>query len=143
MKNVNIFKTGIQLILVTAIVALFTRCEDSTKLQALVVADGQEVGNSIGTILENSGLFSAKVTTDAPSDFKKYDVVVLDITAGNWDDNTKAAFAEYVKNGGASVLAGASAVAFGDWAEMTDIAGTPSGAGLVKFWKGGEWFGPM
>jgi len=128
----NIIKSTIQIILVTAVITMFTRCEDSSKLKALVIADSEEVGNGLETILENSGLFSTKLVTKNPSDFQKYDVVVLDVTKGDWDDNTKAAFAEYVNNGGASVIIGASAVAFGDWAEMTEIAGTPSGAGLKK-----------
>jgi uncharacterized protein len=132
MKKISIFKSTVQLVLVAVIIVLFMRCEDSTKLQALVVADSEEVGTGLGTILENSGLFSAKVISNNPSNFKKYDVVVVDVATGDWDDNTKTAFAEYVKNGGASVLVGASAVAFGDWADMTEIAGTPAGAGLVK-----------
>lgn len=132
MKNINIFKSLFQLVLIATTVVFFTRCEDSSKLQALVVADSEQVGSGIGVILENSGLFSAKVTSNAPSSFNKYDVVVLDMAKSEWDDNTKAAFAEYVKNGGASVLVGATSTAFGEWPELTEIAGTPSGVGLKK-----------
>lgn len=132
MKKMNIFRFSIQIFLVAFIVTLFTRCEDSSKLKALVIADNQVVGKSLGAILENSGLFSTKISNSNSPDFKNFDVVVLDVAQSDWDNNTRAAFENYVKNGGSSVLIGASSSAFGEWEGMTEIAGTPSGEGLKK-----------
>ncbi len=140
MKKLQImFKTTIQVFLLAAIVAFFSQCQDSSKINALVIADNEEVAKSLETILENSGLFSADVNTTASPKFSKYNVVVLDLVKGEWDEETKANYLAYVKEGGASVLIGGSAFAFGDWAELSEVAGTPTSAGLKKSTDGFEY----
>jgi type 1 glutamine amidotransferase len=56
-------------------------------------------------------------------DFKKYNVVVMDYNGESWSAKTKAAFLEYVKNGGGVVIYHEADNSFADWKEYNEIIG--------------------
>lgn len=56
-------------------------------------------------------------------DFASHDVVVLNYNGQNWPHATKAAFVNYVKNGGGVFLVHAANNAFRDWDEFNAIIG--------------------
>lgn len=106
---------------------LFTQCKEPASLNAIVVTDqGGESGKNISTILENTGLFNADIEKGTSPNFSKYDIVVLNVEKGNWEDKTKEAFASYVKNGGGVVVLGNAGNAFADWSEYQNIVGPVS-----------------
>ena len=134
MKNIkNIVERSIQISMVLVMVILFNQCKEPASLNALIVSDAdEEVTSAIQTILENSGLFDADISKSAQPKFEEYDVVVLNLTKGDWSDEVKSNFINYVNNGGGVVSLGSSPLAFGDWVELNKIAGTTSGAKLSK-----------
>jgi hypothetical protein len=56
-------------------------------------------------------------------DFSKYNVVVIDYNGDSWSDKTKAAFVEYVNNGGSVVIYHGSNNAFPEWKEFNLMTG--------------------
>lgn len=92
-------------------------------------------------LLLETGLFTVDVATSPPEgksqedfnpDFAKYDVVVLNYAGDNWNPNTRAAFLEYVNNGGGVVVVHAADNAFGDWPEYNEIIGFGGWGGRTK-----------
>jgi type 1 glutamine amidotransferase len=82
--------------------------------------------------LNQSDLFKADVAISPPEKgnmeifkpkFSDYKAVVLDYNGDAWSDETKAAFLEYVKNGGGVVVYHAANNAFADWREFNEIIG--------------------
>lgn len=66
--------------------------------------------------------------------FDAYDVVVLNYNGQSWPAPTKAAFVDYVRNGGGVLLVHAANNAFRDWPEFDDIIGIgwrPAGHGTA------------
>lgn len=104
-------------------------------LKALII-DGQNNHNwkettpLIKKALEETGLFSVDVAT-APSgdtagfkpNFANYNVIVSNYNGAAWPEDTKAAFVEYVKNGGGFVSIHAANNSFPDWKEYNEIIG--------------------
>ena len=56
-------------------------------------------------------------------DFQKYNVVVVDYNGQSWSDQTKAAFLEFVKNGGGVVIYHEADNSFPEWKEYIEIIG--------------------
>lgn len=110
--------------LVFASALFFTQCKEPASLDSLVVSDkGGNSGKDIQTILENTGLFNVDIAKGASATFADYDLVVLNVEEGNWNDKTKEAFEAYVKNGGGVVVLSNSGNAFSDWPEYQKIVG--------------------
>lgn len=90
-------------------------------------------------LLEQTGLFTVDVATTTPMgepmddfrpDFSKYDVLVSnyaeikwkpETVIGQWPDETKAAFEEYIAQGGGLVVVHAADNAFPDWKEFNKM----------------------
>jgi type 1 glutamine amidotransferase len=111
--------------------------------------------------LDQTGLFAVDVVTAPPkgvetSDFNpkfsNYAVVVMDYETMDWPAATKAAFADYIKNGGGLVTIHAADNSFPHWPEFNDMIGiggwgmTPTGGvnarkptdGLKIRWRDGH-----
>jgi len=78
--------------------------------------------------LEETGLFQVDVVTMPPAtpDFSGYRAVVFNYDAPGWPPALKAAFEQYVKNGGGVVVVHAADNAFAGWKawnEMTGVGG--------------------
>ena len=83
-------------------------------------------------LLDQTGMFTSDImitpekggdmNTFAP-DFSKYKLVVLDYNGDSWSEKTKAAFLEFVKNGGGVVVYHAADNAFPEWKEYNQIIG--------------------
>jgi hypothetical protein len=82
--------------------------------------------------LDETGLFRVDVVTAPPSpvdaaqfkpEFGKYRVVVLNYDAPDWPAPLKAAFEQYVANGGGVVVVHAADNAFADWPAFNRMAG--------------------
>jgi len=151
-------KTRIQKLtksLVVAIMAVMVLaglgyCEPAYKpyLKAMIVTgqnnhDWKASSPIFKQILEDSGVFKADLATspDKGGDmstfnpqFKDYDVVVLDYNGDMWNEATRQAFLEYVKNGGGVVVIHAADNAFAGWDEYNKIIGLR--------WGGNEKTGP-
>ena len=56
-------------------------------------------------------------------DFKKYNLVVMDYNGESWSEKTKAAFLDFVKNGGGVVIYHEADNSFADWKEYNEIIG--------------------
>jgi type 1 glutamine amidotransferase len=127
-------------LLVTTLAALWPAAafaQDAAQLKALIV-DGQnnhrnwpQTTKMMKKYLEETGKFTVDVATTAPQgkdesfkpEFKRYDVVVSNYNGADWPDATKAAFIEYVKNGGGLVIVHAANNAFGNWREYNEMIG--------------------
>ena len=84
------------------------------------------------TILEDTGLFSVDLALTPPQGgdmsvftpaFGDYHVVVLDYNGDDWPESTRAAFLEYVRNGGGVVVYHAANNAFPEWPEFNEVIG--------------------
>lgn len=119
-NNMKILKNILLLAITSTLI--FTQCKEPAGLKALVVSDqNNEMNKDIQTILENTGLFDVDIKEGASPDFEGYDLVVLNIDKGNWEDKTKDDFVSYVKNGGGVVAIRKAGNAFSDWNEYQDI----------------------
>jgi type 1 glutamine amidotransferase len=131
-------KKQYSIFLITALLALlFSSCQKGDVYKTLIIT-GQGEHNweysspVLKQILDGSGMFSAEILT-APAKggdmsafnpkFSKYKLVVLDYSGDSWSDATKAAFVEYVKNGGGVVVYHASCSAFPEWKEFNEMTG--------------------
>jgi uncharacterized protein len=96
--------------------------------------------------LEETGLFRVDVVT-APKwgtdfssfkpNFAKYQVIVLNYDAPDWPASLKAAFEQYVRNGGGVVSVHAADNAFPDWPAFNQMIG-------IGGWRGrNEKYGPF
>ncbi len=114
------------------------------KYKALII-DGrnnhawQRTSPHMKQLLEETGLFSVDTATTAPlgqplddfkPDFSKYDVLVCNYAElkkkpggqiGQWPEETKAAFEQFVKNGGGLVIVHAADNAFPDWKAYNEM----------------------
>lgn len=94
-------------------------------------------------ILDDSGVFKTDLATSPEKggdmsafdpQFNDYDVVVLDYNGEMWNEGTRQAFLEYVKNGGGVVVIHAADNAFRRWDEYNKVIGLR--------WGGNEKTGP-
>jgi type 1 glutamine amidotransferase len=115
----------------------------------------------VKTYLEQTGLFAVDVvtaplkgveTSDFNPKFSDYAAVVLDYETMDWPAATKAAFVDYMKNGGGLVTIHAADNAFPNWPEFNEMIGiggwgmTPTGGvngrkptdGLKIRWRDGH-----
>lgn len=119
-----LYKKSILGLMLFAVLVLFSQCKEPASLNALIISDaGEESTASLQTILENSGLFDADINKGKSPKFVDYDVVVLNISEGEWAEDIKTDFISYVKNGGGVVLLSNSANAFSDWSEYQKVSG--------------------
>ena len=118
-------------------IALFNACNMGSEYKALIVT-GQNNHNwkasspILKQLLEQTGLFSADIvkTPEKKGDmntfdpnFSKYNVVVLDYNGDAWSDKTKAAFVDYVENGGGVVVYHGADNSFPEWKEYNKMIG--------------------
>jgi len=114
-------------ILAIATTLLFTQCQKSTKLSAIVISGQDEKSSSdVKSILTNTGLFEVDIDNSSSPDFSNYNVVVVNTDKGNWDDKTKESFVTYVKNGGGVIVLNSSGSAFPGWTDYQSIVGLSS-----------------
>jgi len=134
MKIINrVFSKVVYYVMLFTIALIFNQCKEPASLNALIVSDSdEETTSGLQTILENTGLFDANITKSSSPDFADYDVVVLYLSKSDWSEKTKSDFISYVQTGGGVVFLGASAPAFGDWAALNEVAGTPVTEKLKK-----------
>jgi type 1 glutamine amidotransferase len=124
-------------VLITALFTFFNACKKQQVYHALIVTgqnnhNWQASSEILKQILDETGLFDTDIaespaqgkdmSTFSP-DFKKYDVVVMDYNGDTWPGQTKAAFVEYVKNGGGVVIYHAADNAFPEWKEYNEMIG--------------------
>lgn len=127
------------LILLTSafLFSLIYSCNDAPKFKALIIT-GQNNHNwkasspILKQLLDQTGLFSSDIATSPEKkgdmssfnpDFSKYNLVVLDYNGDSWNEKTKAAFLEFVKNGGGVVVYHAADNSFPAWKEYNEIIG--------------------
>jgi uncharacterized protein len=124
-------------ILAAILACYFTSCTNNSSYPALIVTgqsnhNWQESSAVLKQILDNTGLFKCDIaitpdkggdmSTFAP-DFSKYKLVVMDYVGDSWSDETKAAFVDYVGNGGGVVIYHESCMAFPEWKEYNEMTG--------------------
>ncbi len=130
---------------------LLLSCQEKTAYRALLIT-GQSNHNWQGsapilkTILDQTKLFTTDIaqtpkekgdmSTFEPN-FSKYNIVVMDYNGDSWSEKTKAAFLEFVKNGGGVVIYHEADNSFADWKEYNEIIG------LGGWNKRSEKDGPM
>lgn len=99
--------------------------------------------------LQETGLFAvssviAEEGLDNFTDFKNYDVVVLDYNGKLWGKKTRRAFERYVKNGGGVVVYHAADNSFPTWEEFNKITalggweGRDEKSGPYVYWQDGR-----
>jgi uncharacterized protein len=125
------------LILAAVLVFSFTSCKKDTSYSTLIVTgqsnhNWQESSAVLKQILDNTGLFSCDITITPGKggdmstfnpDFSKYKLVVMDYVGDSWSDETRAAFVNYVSNGGGVVIYHESCMAFPEWKEYNEMTG--------------------
>lgn len=119
------------------LVSLAAEIPAAPPIKALIL-DGQnnhdwkEVTPALKKILEDTGLFAVEVSTTPPEGqsmegwnprFADYDVLVDNYNGDLWSEKTRAAFVEYMKNGGGLVVIHAANNAFPEWPEFDEIIG--------------------
>jgi type 1 glutamine amidotransferase len=119
------------------LMAIFNSCQQSAAYKALIVT-GQNNHNwetsspILKDLLDQTGLFSTSIIKSPEKggdmntfnpDFSKYNVVVIDYNGDSWSDKTKAAFVDYVKNGGGVVIYHAGDNSFPEWKEYNQMIG--------------------
>jgi len=133
-SNSPLTRFGLSLIVLLATVSL---ARADGKLKALIV-DGQNnhawkvTTPLLKKMLEETGLFEVDVATSPPQGkgmsgfepkFADYKVVVSNYNGDEWSEKTKAAFVDYVKNGGGFVVVHAANNSFPKWAEYNEMIG--------------------
>lgn len=138
---------------------VFSACSD--KQMTGVIITGQNNHNwpvshvALKKTLENSGLFKMDVAVSPSAgedmsaftvDFSKYKLVVLDYNGDPWSDDMKAAFEEYVRNGGGVIVYHAADNAFTEWDEFNKMialggwGGRDEKSGPYVYWKDGALY---
>lgn len=137
MKRFGIAQWCALTILMFGIVA---RGSAADKIQVLLL-DGESAGTYhnwqlttpiLKQELEETGLFNVTVATAPHSDgdfsqfkpeFAKYQVVVSNLDSPSWPDDLRAAFENYMRNGGGLVVVHAADNAFPDWPAYNQMIG--------------------
>jgi len=130
-------KKRYSLLLLFAGFLFFQSCQEKKAYNALIVT-GQSNHNwkasatILKTILDQTNLFNTDIAQtpkegenmkDFHPDFSKYNVVVLDYNGDSWSEPTKAAFLDYVKNGGGVVSYHEADNSFPEWKEYNEMIG--------------------
>ena len=134
MMNVkNLYIKSLQLLMLLTLVVVFNQCKEPASLNAIIITDaGGEVGKDLQTMLENTGLFDADISSAKSPKFSDYDVVILNVNKADWSADTKEKFLSYVNSGGGVVVLAGSAFAFDDFSELNKVFGISPGSGLKK-----------
>ncbi len=119
------------------LVFVLTACNGGASYKALIIT-GQNNHNwkssspILKEVLLQTGIFSAEIAKSPEKggdmnsfnpDFSKYNVIIIDYNGESWSEKTKAAFVEYVKNGGGVVSYHAGDNSFPDWKEYNEMIG--------------------
>jgi hypothetical protein len=130
-------KQFIILLIVAGLISFSTSCKKQAGYRTLIIT-GQNAHNwkasypVLKTILEETNLFSCDVAVTPVKggdmkrfnpDFSKYKLVVIDYSGDSWSDKTKAAFVNYVNNGGGVIIYHFSSSAFPEWKEYNEMCG--------------------
>jgi len=133
-SNSPLTRFGLSLIVLLSTLSLASA---DGKHKALIV-DGQNnhawkvTTPLLKKMLEETGLFEVDVATSPPQGkdmsgfepkFADYKVVVSNYNGDEWSEKTKAAFVDYVKNGGGFVVVHAANNSFPKWAEYNEMIG--------------------
>lgn len=145
-------KLSILLSIAAVILMVSVSCNKQSGSKALIIT-GQNTGNwqesspVLKLILDESGLFTCDILTSPQQggdmstfnpDFSKYKLVVLDYNGDSWPDKTKAAFVDYVNNGGGVVVYRDAAFSFPDWKEYREICGVGGQDGPYVYFRGNK-----
>jgi type 1 glutamine amidotransferase len=145
-------KISIILSLAAVLLLVSVSCNKQSGYKTLILT-GQNTGNweesspVLKQILEQSGLFSCDIVTSPVKGgdmssfnpkFSKYKLVVLDYNGDSWSDKTKAAFVDYVKNGGGVVVYKEASLSFPDWKEYSEICGVGGHTGTYVYYRGNK-----
>jgi len=125
------------------------------KLKVLII-DGQNNHNWRGTtplmksILEDAGIFTVDVAT-TPDDlagfhprFSGYHCILSNYNGGDWPEETRRAFVDYMKGGGGLVVVHAADNSFPSWKEFNEMialggwGGRNEKWGPMAHWEGGK-----
>jgi type 1 glutamine amidotransferase len=123
----------------------------------VIIVDGQnnhswkETTPMLKKHLESAGIFEVDVATSPAkgmdmTDFKPvftdYDVIVSNYNGDMWSETTRAAFVEYMKNGGGFVSVHAADNSFRGWKEYNEMIGLGGWGGrnetdgpYVRYWQ--------
>jgi len=119
------------------LLTVFNACQKGTAYKALIVT-GQNNHNwkssspILQKLLEQTGLFTAEIAKSPEKggdmnsfnpNFSKYSVIVIDYNGDSWSEKTKAAFVDYVNNGGGVVVYHAGDNTFPEWKEYNLMIG--------------------
>ena len=127
-------KQTLLFVLLSAVFALAMPAPSATPIRVMIL-DGQSGGPyhawqqttpALKTMLEETGLFQVDVVTAPPAggdfarfkpEFGKYQAVVMNYDApdGQWTEETKSSFEQYMQNGGGLVIVHAADNAFPNW----------------------------
>ena len=125
-------------LLITFAALFLAAAAPAAPMKALIV-DGQNNHDwkhttpVIKKILEDSGLFTVDVATSPAAKstemanfkpkFSNYRVIISNYNGEPWSDETKAAFVEFVRNGGGFVSVHAADNSFPEWKEYNEMIG--------------------
>jgi type 1 glutamine amidotransferase len=130
-------KKSYTLFLLLAGFLFFQSCQEKTAYKALIIT-GQSNHNwaasapILKTILDQTKLFTTDIAqtpkekgdmSSFQPNFQKYTIVVVDYNGEAWPEKTKAAFLDFVKNGGGVVIYHEADNSFADWKEYNEIIG--------------------
>jgi len=132
MKNIK----SILLLLVAVLLFSASQIQAATYKALIVTGQSNHYWEGSFPILKDllvqTNLFTVDVATTPAKggdmsafqpDFKKYNVVVVDYNGESWSAKTKAAFLDFVKNGGGVVIYHEADNSFADWKEYNEIIG--------------------
>lgn len=112
------------------VLLLFAGCKKTSSLHAVILgAQQDEVGASVKSILENTGIFDVKFQQEPSDQSAHADLLVLADSKYDWSDEAKADFISYVKNGGGAIVLNRAVDAFDSWPDFEEISGMPSAGG--------------
>ena len=127
-KNILSYVKGIPYLMAFAMLLMFSQCKKPASLSAVIISDSKgETSESLKSILVNTGLFDADIKSSTFSNFKNYDLVVLNVQKAEWDADTQNEFSDFVKNGGGVIVVNTAANAFQDWSSFPKISGVKPG----------------
>ena len=124
-------------LIIAGLLTVFNACQKGTAYKALIVT-GQNNHNwkssspILQKLLEQTGLFTAEIAKSPEKggdmnsfnpNFSKYSVIVIDYNGDSWSEKTKAAFVDYVNNGGGVVVYHAGDNTFPEWKEYNLMIG--------------------
>ena len=94
-------------------------------------------------VIERAIVTKSRVADFSP-DFTKYDVILSNYNGASWPEKTKAAFVQYIKEGGNLVVVHAADNSFPNWKEYNQMIGLGGWGGRNEkhgpyvYWKDGK-----